>query len=215
MHIRDIFLDELIRLEGLGNLDPISLCAKCGLEAAVVQCEDCFSRRFLCEECMCEVHADEPLHRIKVRLHWFLYVRWPDAHTRLKRWVGLSFVRSSLYECGLTVHLGHDGAACPIPHPPCSLTLVDITGIHQIRVQFCGCGTRHFIQLLRTKWWPASFQKPRSAFTLRLLKFFHALNVSAKTNLYEFYQTLVKVTDGSGVYRHIVCLLFLLLSFWD
>lgn len=98
------------------------------------------------------------------------------------------------------MQLGHDGNDCPHPHPPATLTVVDLLSIHRVRVAFCDCGgTHYYVQMLRAGWWPASLKRPRSGFTMRTLKFFQALSLLSKTNGYDFWRTIVYMTDGSGV----------------
>lgn len=52
--------------------------------------------------------------------------------------------------------------------------------------------------MLRAGWWPASLKRPRTGFTLRTLEFFQALSLLSKTNGYDFWRTIVYMTDGSG-----------------
>ncbi|EIM79073.1 uncharacterized protein STEHIDRAFT_69945, partial [Stereum hirsutum FP-91666 SS1] len=184
---RNILLDEVLRHEGLAGQHPLSFCASCQLEAGTLRCEDCVSSHLYCDSCVCENHKTAPLHRIK-------------------RWEGRTFARCSLRECGLCLQLGHDGDDCAHPHPQCTLTILDITGVHQINVQFCDCAnvgsSRYYIQMMRAGWWPASLERPRTGFTFRLLQQFHALTLIAKTNAYDYYRSLMKITDGSGVHHH-------------
>jgi hypothetical protein len=109
----------------------------------------------------------------------------------------------SLAEAGLTVQLGHDGHACPNPkiHQR-SLTVIDISGIHIIKYSLCGCMLEKLdpiVQLMRAQWFPATAHHPRTVVTLRTLRFFHALTIQGKVNAYDFYNGLVRITDGAGL----------------
>lgn len=124
----------------------------------------------------------------------------------VKMWNGWYFEPFSLREAGLIMQLGHDGGPCSNPHDPMILTIIDFTGIHHINVRFCDCGiigsSKYFVQMLRAGWWPASLRRPKTGFTVRLLELFHALTLQSKTNGYDFYRSIVRMTDGSGLYEH-------------
>ena len=111
------------------------------------------------------------------------------------------FERHSLREAGLLVQLGHDGNSCSRPHEPVVLTILDLTGIHLVRVQFCDCGvvgsSKHFVQMLRTGWWPASIRRPRTGFTIRLLEFFHALTLESNGTRFSA-MTILTVNKNRG-----------------
>lgn len=53
--------------------------------------------------------------------------------------------------------------------------------------------------MLRAGWWPASLKRPRTGFTIRTLKFFQTLSMFSKTNGYDFWRTIVQMTDGTGI----------------
>lgn len=57
-------------------------------------------------------------------------------------------------------------------------------------------------QFLRADWFPATHTRPSTAFTIDVLKLFHELTLQAKTNTYDFYQSLLLVTDNSGTAKH-------------
>ncbi|KAL1937896.1 hypothetical protein VTO73DRAFT_12789 [Trametes versicolor] len=57
-------------------------------------------------------------------------------------------------------------------------------------------------QFLRADWFPATHTRPSTAFTIDVLKLFHELTLQAKTNTYDFYQSLLRVTDNSGTAKH-------------
>jgi hypothetical protein len=77
------------------------------------------------------------------------------------------------------------------------MTLLDSNGIHSARVLFCRCpeAPAHGVQLLRASLWPATHLDPETAATFNVLQLFHTLNFTAQCNAYDFYQTLVKLTD--------------------
>ena len=107
----------------------------------------------------------------------------------LKKWNGLFFQKSSLHNSGLCIQLGHGGAKCISPTPgPITFTVVDVSGIHKVAIDFCNCHTNgiipHHIQLLRAGWLPATFIHPQTAFTFHCLDFYHELMHMTFANLY-------------------------------
>lgn len=81
--------------------------------------------------------------------------------------------------------------------------MLDISGVHTVRIKYCFCGgpTSSIVrrrQLLRARLFPATWSRPGTAFTFRLLDFLHKLQTQSKINLYDFYLSLVSVTDSAG-----------------
>lgn len=103
---------------------------------------------------------------------------------------------------GHHVYLGHQGQPCPKAHEIADgLTSVDTTGIHTIKLVFCGRSGHPplNIQLLRARWFPATICSPRSAFTFDVLNMFHLLHTQAKVSLYHYYYALHSKSDNAGV----------------
>jgi hypothetical protein len=61
---RDLFLHEIIRLDGRG--DRHTICRICHSADPTLRCEDCFGGEMFCRGCMVDLHACTPLHRIEV-----------------------------------------------------------------------------------------------------------------------------------------------------
>jgi len=63
---RDIYLGELLRCDGRGdNMSQVG-CGYCAVGLPSYRCKDCFSEELYCKECVVELHACNPLHRIEV-----------------------------------------------------------------------------------------------------------------------------------------------------
>ena len=109
----------------------------------------------------------------------------------------------SLADAGLVVQLRHDGHACPDPKVyQRPLTVIDVSGIHKVNYSLCSCISREsdlIVQLMRAHWFPATALRPRTVVTLRTLHLFHALTIQGKVNAYDFYNGLVRITDGVGL----------------
>lgn len=186
-----------------------ALPARVAFVVANVWGQDCTARRVF-------VRCTVVRHYTGSRYIIFLLLIVAQASRNLthciKQWNGSFFARTSLCEAGLTVHLGHEGLRClDTESDPTMMTVIDTTGIHIVRVQFCGCGagasTLHYIQILRADWWPATIQRPRTAFTVRCLDAYHKLTLQSKINAFDYYHGLVRITDASGLLNHMVRLI--------
>ncbi|TFK61244.1 hypothetical protein BDN72DRAFT_778450 [Pluteus cervinus] len=73
-------------------------------------------------------------------------------------------------------------------------------GVHEVDLAFCQCpgSDERSNQLLQFGWFPATTQQPRTAATLRVLKYFQILSFESKCSAFEFYETLKRMTDNSG-----------------
>ncbi|KAF8197291.1 hypothetical protein K438DRAFT_1933798 [Mycena galopus ATCC 62051] len=80
------------------------------------------------------------------------------------------------------------------------LTVIHDNGIHVVDVDFCGCtgAPSEVAQLLNIGWYPATHKEPATAATLSLLRRFHKLNLQARIPAYDFYNTVVLLTNGAG-----------------
>ncbi|KAJ7838570.1 hypothetical protein B0H13DRAFT_1911683 [Mycena leptocephala] len=121
----------------------------------------------------------------------------------VERWDGACFMKTSLKALGLRVQLGHEGCVRPKPVGT-TFVVLDLNGIQEVNVDLCGCekAALHgsaYTQLLRRGWYPATDHTPKTAATFALLDFFHAQTLQAKTTMYDFYVTLEKLTDNTGV----------------
>ena len=52
-------------------------------------------------------------------------------------------------------------------------------------------------QLAKSSLFPASFERPETVFTFNVLKQFHILGSTAKIPAYDFFNTLVNMTDNA------------------
>ncbi|KAK7039745.1 hypothetical protein R3P38DRAFT_2514191 [Favolaschia claudopus] len=169
--LRDEYLREFLRLDGCGDASE-DLCPHCGIRTPFFRCRDCHDGLLYCKECCLELHARNPLHII-------------DS------WDGKLFTRTSLKHLGLRVQFGHAGCGRPRAGHE-SFVVVDVDYIHEVAVDFCGCERQlesghERIQLLRYRWFPATHDLPRTAFTFRVLDNFHVQTLKGKTTMYDYY----------------------------
>ncbi|KAJ7077653.1 hypothetical protein B0H15DRAFT_924930 [Mycena belliarum] len=152
------------------------------------RCRDCFSGgELLCSDCVVERHKQLPFHRIQ-------------------EWNGKHFKKRSLKDLGLRIQLGHwheKDRKCPRPEPSAgeSFVVVHDHGIHEVGLDYCGCATSgsQTVQLLRGGLYPATTTNPRTAATMSVLRRFHLLSFESKCSAYEFYNSLARESDNTGL----------------
>ncbi|KAF8069134.1 hypothetical protein FPV67DRAFT_1415501 [Lyophyllum atratum] len=184
---RQTFLDEFLRLEGRGEYtDPFCPCGQS--MSANYRCIDCLFGRLLCTECMVSSHACIPLHRIE-------------------QWNGFFFERVTLKNLGFRIQLNHrPGQRCVNAKPAVAddFVIIDSYGIHEVGLDFCRCeqAIDDPLQLLRARLYPATGTHPRTATTFNCLKHFHLLSFESKSSGYEFFNTVTRETDNTGLIGH-------------
>ena len=131
----------------------------------------------------------------------------------MQKWNGSFFVKTTLQTLGLRYQLGHAGAPCPCPQAgPKKFVIFDISGPHHLTIDYCQCGDEPlttWVQLLRERWFPATLSCPQSAFSFDCLETFHELTLQGKTNLYDYYHTLLRLSDNANLSASIVSECFL------
>lgn len=120
-----------------------------------------------------------------------------------QHWKNGFFDRTFLHSLGLVCNLGHDSDPCPRESQHYDLTIIDVNGSHKVRVMFCTCDPetpldQRYRQLLRMRWYPASFTRPRTAFSFDLLETYHKLTLQGKLNVYDFYLAVMQKSDNQG-----------------
>ncbi|KAJ3487078.1 hypothetical protein NLJ89_g11748 [Agrocybe chaxingu] len=124
---------------------------------------------------------------------------------QLRHWNGTYFERMTLTDLGFRKQLGHSsGQRClnPVRCPDDDFWIVHIRGIQKIGIDFCGCGRNnqnHTIQLLRSRLYPATVTQPKTAATFAVLELYEILSYESKASAFEFYQTLARLTDNTGI----------------
>ncbi|KAI9064965.1 hypothetical protein FKP32DRAFT_1568832 [Trametes sanguinea] len=185
---RQEYLDEILRHYGRKGRD-FSRCNLCKEPGAMFRCPDCRLCHPLCRDCLLRTHDQVVFHR-------------PE------KWNGAFFEKVALSSLGLVVPLGHDGSACPDPSASQEIVLYHSNGYHRVRITVCTCtGTAGepppvWKQFIRAGWFPATQTRPSTAFTFELLELFHALTLQSKVNAYDFFLTLGRITDNSGLSDH-------------
>ena len=199
-------LHELLRQEGLGGLTTHS-CPRCPRGVKTVptfRCRDCSPNVLLCRKCCIEQHQIAPFHRVDVSS---LASRRRRTSLRFwQSWNGVYFEEITLRDLGVVIQLGHQpGQPCRAPYrAPQMFLVIHTNGFHPVTIQFCQCGQlqdsgTRIQQLLRYKLFPATTTDPSTCCTFAVLKQFHLLTLQSKVSLYDFYASLEKLTDNTGV----------------
>ncbi|KAG1832385.1 hypothetical protein EV424DRAFT_1469546 [Suillus variegatus] len=186
----DEYLAEMLQMDGRGDYTS-DTCCKCASAPALFRCNDCCDMQLYCRDCTVCNHLRSPTHRIK-------------------EWMGSFFMATSLKKLGLRIQLGHTiGKSCILPRKSFNdnFLLIDTNGIHEMAVDFCACETSqtHTKQLLRMGWFPLTTVDPRTAAAFRLLHHYHILSFESKASAYEFYHSLVRISDNDH-YESFMCM---------
>ena len=95
---------------------------------------------------------------------------------------------------------GLDSKQCPV------LTIVDITGVHELRTRFCQCSPLETNplshQLLSMGLFPSSLKNPRTAFTFRVLDDVNLTNLEGKMSAFKYFKKLRRLT--SNAFPHMI-----------
>lgn len=172
-----------------------------------MRCLDCYGGHSECKECILNAHQRLPFHRLEI-------------------WDGKCFTKTSLFDQGFVLRVGHGGHWCPSrtdsqndlwedinigeedpkgandvfdDHPghDSILVVVDSTGVYRHRVAWCACDKDLSMQLFREGLFPATYQTPKSAFTFRALDHFYIDAMECKTPAMSFYQKLRRLTNNA------------------
>ncbi|KAJ7132913.1 hypothetical protein C8R43DRAFT_1133457 [Mycena crocata] len=183
--LAQMYLDELLRDEGLGDAMSDARCGSCLKNAnRMFRCTDC-GAYIQCETCVKHKHTLEPLHRLKV-------------------WNGHYWQVATFKSLKIEYQLGYGGMPCPAPDGSLRTVVVMHTnGLHTVEYRECGCDNRvnNLKQFLRNRWYPATTVDPATCATHAVLDLFRLLNVVGNMSVHNFVRTLECLTDATRVTR--------------
>lgn len=80
--------------------------------------------------------------------------------------------------------------------------VIDVTGIHGVKVFFCACDGRieHWQQMMRVCWWPASVLNPRTGTMFAVMWLFQIMNCLGKVSAHDFLRSLELLTNNDGLH---------------
>jgi hypothetical protein len=214
----DYFLSELLWLEGRGDYRSSIRCSLCPPDKQdkpsehllpEYRCRDCFTGELFCRSCLVSIHSYNPFHYVEVRVLFVIHLR-PQSYTRLQHWNGQFFERVTWKDLGLRIQLGHPiGEECPLRSPASgdAFIVIDSHGVHEVGLDFCGCGIHGTMvqQLLRRRLYPATISNPTTAATFRALRHFQLLSFESKCSAHQYFQTLLRESDNTGLRPIKVC----------
>ncbi|TFK61735.1 hypothetical protein BDN72DRAFT_777906, partial [Pluteus cervinus] len=182
--LREKILAYILSLDSPGMITECSGCRKRDCKA-YFRCTECLDDRVQCQTCVVDTHRSHPFH-------------W------VEEWNGSYFERVNLKDLGLQIHLGHPfGAACIAPAKirKDEFIVLHTNGIHSVTMVFCACGSadHDYAQLLASRLFPATTGSPRTAATFQLLRRYQMLSFMSKISVFEFYQSLVRLTNNFGI----------------
>ena len=190
LELQDRFLAILLQGEALSSKH----CHLCNVEDHLYRCQDCFGSPVCCKTCLLETHISAPFHRVQ-------------------HWNGEFFQSTKLMDLGYLLHLGHGCHACPHSNSTSETVIcaVDITGVFHHKLRWCCCqgAEPSYAQLLRLGLYPASIERPQTAFTFSLLDYFHIDALECKTSASNFYNKLRRLTNS--IFPHHVPVSFAIL----
>jgi hypothetical protein len=201
---RTDFLNMLLELEALPGDGK---CDNCRTGVGEYRCSDCLGGLVHCHKCFMERHKLLAFHRIE-------------------RWNGKFFDRTSLYKQGYIIHLGHRGQICrgnididewvedddvlggvdldqdhhlESAPPDGVLDIVHTTGLFRHRVRWCGCrdAPDKAMQLFQMQLFPASLQRPSTAFSFDSLDHFYMDAMECKTAAASFVSKICRLTNNA------------------
>ncbi|KAK7001782.1 hypothetical protein R3P38DRAFT_3326686 [Favolaschia claudopus] len=161
----------------------INTPCECGRPRALrtVTCFNCVQYPAACRECFAQHHVNQPFHWAEV---------WHD---------GGYFVRHNLTSLGYPLRLGHHGGQCENGRDSIKFEVFAETGVHAIRVHFCGCNVEtlnnRVAQLLDAQLFPCTGEEPKSAITFGALRLFQIVHLEGKTPALDFCSSIRRLSN--------------------
>lgn len=180
-HAEDIANACFKREAGPPNPVPCSLCGGAP-KIVLYRCMNCMFPQLICVKCCLTAHLSHPLHIVE---EWNMSAQF--------------WKRLSLAELGMVINLGHNGTKCiHAAQEPRSITLMHEYGVHTVKFRFCKhTGTDgSAMQLLRAGFWPATWVRPVTAFSIETLREFSLLSTHCHATAMDFCAYLRRRADA-------------------
>ncbi len=190
---------------------PDRLCSVCKKDG-VYRCHGCFNEPLFCTDCCRIQHQRHPFHRIsqwtgsffqetsllKVGLHIHLAhdgTPCPSSSTDYSsdvfQWSDTNDDIDDDYPEGPFIPPVRD------PDQPV-ITIVDKSGVHSLSICYCHCpgALSRDMQLFQAGLFPASFTRPKTAFTFTILDNFLLDNLECGTSAMNYYSKIRRLTSS-------------------
>lgn len=204
------YMDLLMAREAPPQDRLCSVCKKDG----VYKCHGCFEEPLFCTDCCRSQHQRHPFHRIS---QWTGSCFQDTSLTKVGLQIHLGHgsmpcpcsadYHSDFFEWSDTEDIVDnadypDGASIPLLmhsdslHPP--ITVIDKSGVHSLSIWYCQCpgALQKDMQLFQAGLFPASFNKPKTAFTFSVLDDFLLDNLECGTSAMNYYSKLRRLTSS-------------------
>ncbi|KAJ7075083.1 hypothetical protein B0H15DRAFT_806464 [Mycena belliarum] len=178
--------DHLLSHEADVRLGTPCDCASGAVREAT--CHDCTQYPASCRDCFVNDHKYNPFHWV---LLWDFKLGF--------------YTRTDMSMIGPPLHLGHDGKMCSkvvqLSEPEVvarSFTIGHTNGIHRTKVQFCLHTDDHAVDaLMHARLFPATFDRPATAFTFQVMKEFQIHSLESKQSAYDYCGSLMRLSDNA------------------
>jgi hypothetical protein len=82
-----------------------------------------------------------------------------------------------------------------------SFIVIDVDGIHPVSMDFCGCfcSPPQYIQLLRSRLYPATIHFPATAMTFRVLDHVQMVCYQSKLSIHDYFTAISRQMDNTGL----------------
>lgn len=95
---------------------------------------------------------------------------------------------------------GHEECPAPVRGSK-DFIVIHTNGLHDIAASFCGChnAAPRYAQILLRSWYPATPEYPETAVTFDVLQLYHFLSVQSKISSDQFYASIARLKDNTGL----------------
>ncbi|KAI0341038.1 hypothetical protein BDW22DRAFT_1445358 [Trametopsis cervina] len=195
-------------LDGETSLSADLKCS-CG-DAADWRCQDCFGQPLSCLVCLKKTHKLLPWHHVTQWQAAGYYSRSTLAGAGLRLQCGHRGDECPAQERTEPIDVLDDmpeeddtdvtrpaSTFGPTQRRAGELTVIDVSGIHHISVQYCQCSTaaERYRQLLDVQLYPASCDRPATVFTFAVLDNFILHNRACNMPAQSYFNALQRMTD--------------------
>lgn len=190
---------------------PERLCSVCKKDG-VYKCHGCFNEPLFCTDCCRTQHQRHPFHRIsqwtgsffqetsliKVGLH--IHLAHDGTPCPSSAEYASEFFEWSDDDENIDDGNYPEGASIPVVTDPDhrATTIVDKSGVHSLSIWYCHCpgALNPAMQLFQAGLFPASFTRPKTAFTFSVLDDFLLDNLECGTSAMNYYSKIRRLTSS-------------------
>lgn len=188
-------------------------CSICITKDGIFRCHGCFGEPLFCTDCCRTQHQRHPFHRIS---QWTGTFFQHTSLTKIGLDVHLGHGGDACPNCAESDDdifnwddqndeadqddsgdLPQEGSIPTVTEKP-TTTIVDKSGVHLMCIRYCKCpgAVSHDKQLFQMGMFPASFNRPKTAFTFTVLDDFLLDNLECGTSAMNYYSKLRWLTDS-------------------